>query len=194
MGFLLKVRNAKKVGAFPLRGVIMNTWDMKPADVLKNKELSELIAVLGLNINDPDSVDDMTYSRIATLTDADHDGIGHIAPLLIAFFYRFWPRLLEERRVMITRTPIMITEGGVTGGMKGDETWNTWSYTYEEAHERKKRSDGKHRYIKGLASLRQEEYDRIVNQPVYDVVTVDDAKYFEMMFGKNSNLRKEYMV
>ena len=194
MGFLLKVRNAKKVGAFPLRGVIMNTWDMKPADVLKNKELSELIAVLGLNINDPDSVDDMTYSRIATLTDADHDGIGHIAPLLIAFFYRFWPRLLEERRVMITRTPIMITEGGIKGGMKGDETWNTWSYTYEEAHERKKRSDGKHRYIKGLASLRQEEYDRIVNQPVYDVVTVDDAKYFEMMFGKNSNLRKEYMV
>lgn len=194
MGFLLKVRDPKKVGAFPLRGVIMNTWDMKPADVLKNKELSELIAVLGLDINDPDSVDNMTYSRIATLTDADHDGIGHIAPLLIAFFYKFWPRLLEERRVMITRTPIMITEGGTKGGMKGDESWSTWSYTYDEAHERKKRSDGKHRYIKGLGSLREDEYDRIINEPVYDVVTCDDAKYFEMMFGKKSELRKEYMI
>ena len=40
MGFLLKVRDADKVGAMPLRGVIMNTWDMKTADVLKNKELS----------------------------------------------------------------------------------------------------------------------------------------------------------
>jgi len=194
MGFLLKVRDPDKVGAFPLRGVIMNTWDMKPAEVLKNKELSELVAVLGLDINNPDSVDDMTYGRIATLTDADHDGIGHISPLLIAFFYKFWPRLLEERRVMITRTPIMITEGGIKGGMKGDESWSTWSYTYEEANERKRQSvDGKHRYIKGLGSLREDEYDRIINDPVYDVVTVDDVKYFEMMFGKNSDLRKEFM-
>ena len=193
MGFLLKVRDPKKVGAFPLRGVIMNTWDMKPADVLKNKELSELVAILGLDINNPNSVDDMTYARIATLTDADHDGIGHISPLLIAFFYRFWPRLLEEHRVMITRTPIMITEGGIKGGMKGDETWNTWSYTYEEARQTKAKSTGKHRYIKGLGSLTQNEYDRIINQPVYDVVTVDDAKYFEMMFGKDSKMRKEYM-
>lgn len=193
MGFLLKVRDPNKVGAFPLRGVIMNTWDMKPADVLKNKELSELVAVLGLDINNPDSVDDMTYARIATLTDADHDGIGHISPLLIAFFYKFWPRLLTEHRVMITRTPIMITEGGIKGGMKGDESWNTWSYTYEEAREIKKRSDGKHRYIKGLGSLREDEYDRIINDPVYDVVTIDDVKYFEMMFGKNSELRKEFM-
>jgi DNA gyrase/topoisomerase IV subunit B len=193
MGFLLKVRDPNKVGAFPLRGVIMNTWDMKPADVLKNKELSELVAILGLDINNPDSVDDMTYARIATLTDADHDGIGHISPLLIAFFYKFWPRLLTENRVMITRTPIMITEGGTKGGMKGDESWSAWSYTYEEAHERKKSSSGKHRYIKGLGSLREDEYDRIINDPVYDVVTVDDVKYFEMMFGKNSELRKEFM-
>jgi DNA gyrase/topoisomerase IV subunit B len=193
MGFLLKVRDPNKVGAFPLRGVIMNTWDMKPADVLKNKELSELVAILGLDINNPDSVDDMTYARVATLTDADHDGIGHISPLLIAFFYKFWPRLLEEGRVMITRTPIMITEGGIKGGMKGDESWNTWSYTYEEAREVKSKSSGNHRYIKGLGSLREDEYDRIINDPVYDVVSVDDVKYFEMMFGKNSELRKEFM-
>ncbi len=193
MGFLLKVRDPNKVGAFPLRGVIMNTWDMKPADVLKNKELSELVAILNLDINDPDSVDNMTYRYVATLTDADHDGIGHISPLLIAFFYKFWPRLLEEQRVKITRTPIMITEGGIKGGMKGDESWSTWSYTYEEANERKKRSDGKHRYIKGLGSLREDEYDIIVNKPVYDIVTVDDVKYFQMMFGQDSKLRKEFM-
>ena len=66
MGFLLKVRDPDKVGAFPLRGVIMNTWDMKPAEVLKNKELSELVAVLGLDINDPDSVDNMSYQYIAS--------------------------------------------------------------------------------------------------------------------------------
>ena len=185
MGFLLKVRDPNKVGAFPLRGVIMNTWDMKPADVLKNKELSELVAVLGLDINNPNSVDDMTYEHIATLTDADHDGIGHISPLLIAFFYKFWPRLLKERRVKITRTPIMIST-------KGKDT--KWFYTYEEASEFKANESGwKHRYIKGLGSLQEDEYDVIINKPTYDTVTVDDVKIFEMMFGKDAGLRKEFM-
>ncbi len=185
MGFLLKVRNPDTIGAFPLRGVIMNTWDMKPAEVLKNKELSELIAVLGLDINDPNSVDDMTYQYIATLTDADHDGIGHISPLLIAFFYKFWPRLLTEMKVMITRTPIMIST-------KGDDV--KWFYTYEDASKFKAtNNDYKHRYIKGLGSLTEEEYSSIINQPKYDVVTVDNASLFQMMFGKDSNLRKEYM-
>lgn len=185
MGFLLKVRDPDTVGAFPLRGVIMNTWDMKPAEVLKNKELSELVAVLGLDINDKDSVDNMTYKYIATLTDADHDGIGHISPLLIAFFYKFWPRLLLENRVQITRTPIMIS------------TFNDrveWFYTYEEASEfKQKNSNWKHRYIKGLGSLQEDEYHVIINKPIYDTVTVDDASVFQMMFGKDSSLRKEYM-
>ena len=185
MGFLLKVRDPDKVGAFPLRGVIMNTWDMKPAEVLKNKELSELVAVLGLDINDPDSVDNMSYQYIATLTDADHDGIGHISPLLIAFFYKFWPRLLQEQRVMITRTPIMISS-------KGDEI--EWFYTYEDASSFKNNESAyKHRYIKGLGSLTEDEYSTIINKPTYDVVTVDDASVFQMMFGKDSGLRKEYM-
>ena len=184
MGFLLKVRDPDTIGAFPLRGVIMNTWDMKPAEVLKNKELSELVAVLGLDINDKDSVDNMTYKYIATLTDADHDGIGHISPLLIAFFYKFWPRLLLENRVQITRTPIMIST-------KGSEV--KWMYTYEEAAEFKKKDGYKHRYIKGLGSLTEDEYHVIINKPMYDTVTVDDASVFQMMFGKDSSLRKEYM-
>lgn len=185
MGFLLKVRDPNKVGAYPLRGVIMNTWDMKPADVLKNKELSELISVLGLDITNPNSIDNMTYENIATLTDADHDGIGHISPLLIAFFYKFWPRLLTEKRVKITRTPIMISS-------KGKDL--KWFYTYEEASEFKANNAGwKHRYIKGLGSLTEEEYDTIINKPAYDTVTVDDASIFQMMFGKDSQLRKNYM-
>jgi DNA gyrase/topoisomerase IV subunit B len=186
MGFLLKVRDPNKVGAYPLRGVIMNTWDMKPADVLKNKELSELISVLGLDITNPNSVDYMTYKHIAILTDADHDGIGHISPLLIAFFYKFWPRLLLEKKVKITRTPIMIST-------KSKDV--KWFYAYEEASKFKSDQAGwKHRYIKGLGSLQEDEYSTIINEPVYDTVTVDDAKTFEMMFGRDSQLRKDYMM
>jgi DNA gyrase/topoisomerase IV subunit B len=186
MGFLLKVRDASKLGAYPLRGVVMNTWDMKPADVLKNKELSELVAILGLDINDPNSVDNMTYKDVATLTDADVDGSGHISPLLIAFFYKFWPRLLDEKRIHVTRSPIMISTNGKD---------TKWFFTYEEAQAFKQSCKGyTHRYIKGLGSLTEEEYDRVVNNPVLDTITVDDAKYFKVMFGGDANLRKEIMT
>lgn len=186
MGFLLKVRDASKLGAYPLRGVIMNTWDMKPAEVLKNKELSELIAILGLDINNPNSVDNMTYRGVATLTDADHDGAGHISPLIIAFFYKFWPRLLTEKRIHITRSPIMISTNGKD---------TKWFFTYEEANEFKQNCKGyAHRYIKGLGSLQESEYDRVINSPVLDTITVDDANYFQIMFGNDANLRKEIMT
>ena len=184
MGFLLKVRDPKTVGGFPLRGVVMNVFDKKPADVLKNKELSELIAVLGLDINDPDSVDNMDYAKVATLADADHDG-NHISGLLLAFFYRFWPRLFTEGRIAITRTPIMIsTKGGKT----------EWFYSYDDAREFKKKNTGwHHRYIKGLASLTEEEYDVIINKPRFDQITIDQPAWFDVMFGKDSEPRKQWL-
>lgn len=186
MGFLLKVRDSSKLGAYPLRGVIMNTWDMKASDVLKNKELSELVAILGLDINDPNSIDNMTYGGVATLTDADHDGAGHISPLIIAFFYKFWPRLLTEKRIHVTRSPIMISTNGKD---------TKWFFTYDEANEFKSTSKGyAHRYIKGLGSLTENEYDRVINDPVLDTITVDDANYFQVMFGNDVTLRKEIMT
>jgi DNA gyrase/topoisomerase IV subunit B len=188
IGYLLKVRDPKKVGGYPLRGVIMNTWDMKPADVLKNKELSELVAVLGLDIGNPDSVDDMTYKNVATLTDADHDGIGHIMPLLLAFFYKYWPRLFTEKRIHITRTPILISE-------KANDS--KWFYDYKSASAFKNSDTSKgykHRYIKGLASHTEEEYSSIINTPNLDTVEIDDDTWFEVAFGNDSQKRKDWLV
>jgi DNA gyrase/topoisomerase IV subunit B len=185
LGFILKVRNPMKLGAYPLRGVVLNTWDLKPADVLKNKELSELIAILGLDINNPDSVDDMTYRGIAITADADPDG-QKIATLLVGFFYKFWPRLLKEGRVGITRSPVMISTKGK------DEKW---FFTVSEAKKFKETSSGyTHRYLKGLGSLQESEYDRVINDPVLDVIDPDDPTLLEMMFGTNSIPRKEFMM
>jgi DNA gyrase/topoisomerase IV subunit B len=185
LGFFLKVRDTDLAGAYPLRGVVMNTWDMKPSDVLKNKELSELVAILGLDINDPDSVDQMNYRRVATLTDADHDG-EKIATLLVAFFYKFWPRLLMEGRVGITRSPIQISSNGK------DEQW---FFDYDSAKKFKETSKGyTHRYLKGLGSLQETEYDRVINQPVIDTIVIDDSQLFEMMFGNDADARKQFMM
>lgn len=185
MGFLLAVRNPDKIGAYPLRGVVMNVWDMQPADVLKNKELSELIAILGLDINKPNSVDDMSYKEIGILTDADHDG-SHIAVLLICFFAKFWPKIFEQGKIKIFRTPIMIST-------KNDKT--KWLYSYDDAHVFKDtHRDWKNRYIKGLGLLTEEEYNSVINDPVYDVISLDDIDSLEMMAGKDSNLRKKFMM
>ena len=184
VSFGINVRNPETTGFYPLKGVVLNSWNEEPSNILKNKELSELIAVLGLDIGNPDSVDQMTYDKVATLTDADMDGY-HICSLLIAFFYRFWPRLFTEERIMITRTPIMISTKG---------TKTEWFYSYEEAHEFKnKNPDYSNRHIKGLASLTEEEYDSIINDPVFDIVTIDNSKWLEVMFGENASLRKKWL-
>jgi DNA topoisomerase-2 len=185
LGFLLKVRDASKLGAYPLRGVIMNTWNMKPADVLKNKELSELVAILGLDINDPDSVDNMNYQRVATFCDSDRDG-DHITTLLVAFFYKFWPRLLTEGRISVMRSPIMISSNGK------DEQW---FFAYSDAMKFKETCKGyTHRYLKGLGSLQEKEYDKVINDPVLDIISPDSPELFEMMFGADSGARKEFMM
>jgi len=140
---------------------------------------------LGLNINDPKSYREMNYSKIAIMCDADKDGY-HIASLLVAFFYKFWPSLIENGSVGIVRSPIMIST-------KGSET--KWFYTYKEAREFKENSKGyKHRYIKGLGSLETDEYSVIVNDPVLDNVSVDNPDLFDMMFGKDSEKRKQFMM
>jgi DNA gyrase/topoisomerase IV subunit B len=185
LGFLLKVRDPMKLGAYPLRGVVMNTWDVKPADVLKNKELGELVAILGLDVNDPNSVDNMTYRGIAITADADPDG-QKIATLLVAFFYKFWPRMLEEGRVGVIRSPIMIST-------RGKE--EKWFFDITEAKTFKETATGySHRYLKGLGSLQEAEYDRVVNDPVLDIIHPDDPALFEMMFGGDPTPRKEFMM
>jgi DNA topoisomerase-2 len=70
-----------------------------------------------------------------------------------------------------------------------------WFFSYEEANEFKSTSKGyTHRYIKGLGSLTESEYDRVINNPVLDTITVDDANYFQIMFGNDVSLRKEIMT
>jgi len=184
LGFGIKIRNPDTTGFFPLRGVSLNAWTETPAKVLANKEFSDLINILGLNINDPNSYKNMTYQNVAILSDADHDG-EKIATLLLGFFYKFWPGMVKDGRLKLTRTPIMISTNGKD---------TKWFYSYDSANEFKTDSKGyTHRYIKGLASLREKEYDVVINKPTLDTLAVSDPSLLEMMFGNNADVRKEFM-
>jgi DNA topoisomerase-2 len=187
---LIETRDPKKIGGFPLRGVIMNTWDKIPSEVLKNKELSELVAILDLNINDKDSYKNMSYAKLGILTDADYDG-GHIATLIIAFVKKFWPGMIKDKRLVMFKSPVQISK-------KGKDV--RWFYDYEDGENFKNSSTGyDHRHIKGLGSLTKEEYSIVINTPYLKTITENDAqeeeeKLYDIMFGNDADLRKEYMM
>ena len=181
----IEVRDNAIHGCLPLRGVVLNTWNEKVTKILANKELADIISCMELNISDPDSVANTYYDDIRILVDADHDGLGHISPLLLSFFYRFWPKLFEQGKIKIVKSPIMIIS------QKGQK--DIWAYEYDEAHKLKdKYPKANFRYIKGLGSLDLDEYSRVVNEPVLQTIKIDDPKKFDLMFDKkDSEPRKD---
>lgn len=183
IGSLLDARDPQWVGGLPLRGVVMNVFDMKPVDVMKNKELANIMAVLGISIGEEAS--NMDYDKIAIMCDADLDG-GKIAVLLVNFFYKFWPELFEQERVGIMRTPVMISSKG---------TASKWFYTSDDASKFKASASGwNHRYIKGLASLTPEEFKKALSEPVLDIIDVDEPELFKLVFSGDAESRKEWIM
>jgi DNA gyrase/topoisomerase IV subunit B len=76
---------------------------------------------------------------------------------------------------------------------KGKDT--KWFYTYDAAEEFKNSQKGYEiRYIKGLGLLTKDEYKKILNEPVLQKITIDNAEYFQMMFGDDSETRKRFMM
>lgn len=181
VGQFIECRNEETQGAFPLRGKPLNTWGLSNLEILKNKELSELMAILNLH---PGDSSEMTYDNIGIMVDADVDG-GDILTLLIAFFSR-WPELFEKKKIRYIRTPIIIAKVGK------DEKW---FYSLEDFTPYRDKAK-EVRYIKGLGSLRKEDYDRVLgDQLKYDTIVLGDEHkdVLELCFGDESDPRKDWV-
>lgn len=184
IGYLLSTRDRELHGGYPLRGKVLNTWNMNPLDMLKNKEIFDLCAITGLAIGE--KAENLNYRNIAIMTDADLDGLGSIYPTLLAFLSN-WPELFEQSRVKFVKTPVWICQ-------KGKD--QKWYYTSEEYESDKDNLKGYNsRYIKGLGSLEADEYERVINDPHYEVVKFLEnyKKHFEMLLGDDAQLRKNWM-
>lgn len=188
-GMGLSVRDPKYQGFYSLRGKVLNTHDMSAYDILKNKELSELIAIIGLDLNNPSIVDEegnsiLNYGRIAVLTDADQDGAS-IFCLLLMFFSR-WPELFSEGRLCRVNTPLYIAR------KKGKP--DQYFYTSEE-YEKADLKGWTVDYMKGLGSLEKNDYKRaVITEPFMTTITLDDMEKLNMSFGNNADKRKEWMI
>ena len=174
-------------GGFPLRGKTLTTWEQPEAKIVKNAEIFNIMAITGLQFG-VDALEVMQYKNIAIMTDADTDGIGSIKPSLISFFAR-WPELFEDGRIRFIKTPIIIAEP-----KKGDDV--RWYYDLEDFENDRDNIKGYNiRYIKGLASLTESDYHRVINDPVMEIITLPEnyKELFDLLYSEDADQRKIWM-
>ncbi len=103
-GSAKQARDRKTQAIMPLRGKILNTWEVASAEGLGSQEVHDIAVALGVDPGVAD-LDGLRYGRICILADADSDGL-HIATLLCALFYKHFPSMVREGRVCVAMPPL----------------------------------------------------------------------------------------
>ena len=113
-GSAKQARNRETQAVLPLRGKILNVASASADKLRANQELSDLVQALGSGTRGQFDPDKLRYERIIIMTDADVDG-AHIASLLMTYFYKEMPGLIEAGRLYLAQPPLYrLSQGGKT--------------------------------------------------------------------------------
>jgi DNA gyrase subunit B len=177
----------------PLRGKILNTERARLDKILGNNEVKSLISALGTGIGEAFNLEGLRYGRIIIMTDADVDG-SHIRTLLLTFFFRYLPQLIEEGHLFIAQPPLYRISY---------KNQIKYAYTEREREELAKSLGGERANLqryKGLGEMNPDQlWDTTMNPEnrTLLMVSIEDAaeadRTFDMLMGNAVDPRKRFI-
>ena len=110
-------RDKESQAILPLRGKVLNTWEVDRDRLFANTEIHDIAVAIGVDPHGPDDAPDLSglrYGKICILSDADVDG-SHIQVLLLTLFFRHFPKLVENGNVFVARPPLFRVDAPARG-------------------------------------------------------------------------------
>jgi topoisomerase IV subunit B len=118
-------RDKESQAILPLRGKVLNTWEVERDRLFANNEIHDIAVAIGVDPHGPGDGADISglrYGKICILSDADVDG-SHIQVLLLTLFFRHFPKLIEAGHVFVARPPLFRVDAPARGKKPASKTY-----------------------------------------------------------------------